>query len=216
MVGMIVTAVLITVTGIVFKQPILRILPLYVSLVISLLQSKVNRYASLLGGINSILYAVVYVWLHIYGSAAYALLVSCPMQLITFFRWSKKPWGKATVFQKLSNQQRIGTAAAFVIAWITLFTMLHKTDADYIFLDCTGTLLGVFTSILMMLSYIEYAGLMLVNCLVSIVLNATIMLQIPGQSTYLVYSLYSLLCVTIAFIRAHRMYQEQEQAPNGA
>ena len=69
-----VTALGITVTGIVFHQAFLRILPLYISLVISLLQSRVNRYASLLGGFNSLLYALVYVYYELYGSAVYAVL----------------------------------------------------------------------------------------------------------------------------------------------
>ena len=53
---MAVTAVLITVTGIIFKQSFFRILPLYVSLVIGYLQTRMSRYAPLMGGINSILY----------------------------------------------------------------------------------------------------------------------------------------------------------------
>ena len=52
---MAVTAILITVTGILFHQSFIRILPLYVSLVVGVLQSRANRYASLLGGMNSIL-----------------------------------------------------------------------------------------------------------------------------------------------------------------
>ena len=53
-----VTAILITVTGILFRQNFLHILPLYVSLVVGILQSRANRYACLLGGLNSILYTV--------------------------------------------------------------------------------------------------------------------------------------------------------------
>ena len=58
---MAVTGISITVAGIVFDQSFLRILPLYVSLIISTLQTKVNRFALLLGGVNSILYGVVYI-----------------------------------------------------------------------------------------------------------------------------------------------------------
>lgn len=211
MIIMVITGVLITVTGIIYKQPLLRILPLYISLVISYLQSKVNRYASLLGSFNSILYAIVYVLLHIYGSAAYALLISFPMQLITFFRWSKKPWGQATVFRKLSDKQKFVTAVLSVASWITLFFALRRTDADYIVLDCTGTLLGVLTAILMMLSFVEYAGLMLINCFVTIVLYVIMVQEIPAQITYLIYTLYSGMCTAMAYKRSRKMLAEQEK-----
>ena len=43
------SAVMITAAGIIFRQSPLRIFPLYVSLVISLMQSRVSRYAPLIG-----------------------------------------------------------------------------------------------------------------------------------------------------------------------
>jgi hypothetical protein len=57
---MAVTAAGITIAGFLFHQSFFRILPLYISLIIALLQSRMIRYASLIGGINSILYALVY------------------------------------------------------------------------------------------------------------------------------------------------------------
>ena len=81
------TGVLITVTGVYFNQSFLRILPLYNSLVIASLQSRVNRYSNLLGSINSLLYTVVYFHYNLYASALSALLFSFPMQMITFIRF---------------------------------------------------------------------------------------------------------------------------------
>ena len=54
---MIVTAALITATGVVFRQSLVNILPLYVSLCVGLLQSRVSRTAYLIGACNSLLYA---------------------------------------------------------------------------------------------------------------------------------------------------------------
>ena len=70
------TAVLITVTGIKFNQSFFRILPLFISLFVANLQSRVNRYGSLLGSINSLIYAGVYVYYGLYASVLSALLVS--------------------------------------------------------------------------------------------------------------------------------------------
>ena len=55
---LIVSAVLITVTGIVFRQRFLLMLPLYVSLVVGLLQSRASRFSYLLGGLNCVIYTV--------------------------------------------------------------------------------------------------------------------------------------------------------------
>lgn len=74
-----ITAVGITVSGIYTRQAVLNILPLYVSLVIGMLQSRVNRFASLMGSLNSVLYGVVYIYFNLYGSALSALLFSCPI-----------------------------------------------------------------------------------------------------------------------------------------
>ena len=60
------TAVGITVTGIVFGQDFVRMIPLYVSLFVMLLNSRANRLGLLLGSINSILYALIYYY---YGNS---------------------------------------------------------------------------------------------------------------------------------------------------
>mgnify|MGYP007055680114 FL=1 len=71
---MIVTAALITATGVVVRQSLVNILPLYVSLCVGQLQSRVSRTAYLIGACNSLLYAVVYAHFRLYASAAYAVL----------------------------------------------------------------------------------------------------------------------------------------------
>ena len=83
------TAVLITVAGLFYQQSFLRILPLYISLVVGMLQSRVNRYSYLIGSMNSLLYGVVYFYYNLYASAFSALLFSFPIQLLTFIRWNK-------------------------------------------------------------------------------------------------------------------------------
>ena len=53
-----VTYVSILITGIIFKQPFYRILPLFISGIVMFLQSYANRYGYLLGGINAVIYTV--------------------------------------------------------------------------------------------------------------------------------------------------------------
>ncbi len=209
--GMAVTAAGITAAGILFHQSFFRILPLYVSLVIALLQSRMIRYASLMGGINSILYALVFAYYHLYASAAYALLVSCPIQIVTFIRWSQKPWGQSTVFRKLTAKQRIVTAAVFAGLLAELGLLLPLLGGEHSFLDSAVTLLGILTSILTMLAFMEYASLMVVGNLVSAALYISMFGEHPEQATYLIFTLYSLTCCVIAFFRIRKLYAEQQK-----
>lgn len=210
-IGMAFTAAGITAAGLLFHQSFFRILPLYVSLVIGLLQSRMIRYASLMGGVNSILYALVYAGYHLYASAAYALLVSCPIQIVTFIRWSRKPWGQSTVFRELSARQRIVTGAVFAALLVGLGIALPRIGGEHSFLDSAVTLLGILTSVLTMLSYKEYALPMAVGCGVSTALYVAMLPEHPEQTTYLVFSLYSLTCCTLAFFRIGKLYREQQQ-----
>ena len=104
---MAITFVLLTIARIYCKQPLLRTLPLYISLVVGFLQSRVNRYAPLIGGFNSLLYAYVYYYFGLMAMAAYALHVSCPIQLITFLQWNKRAYKHSTVFRCMTTKQRI-------------------------------------------------------------------------------------------------------------
>ena len=210
--GLAVTAVAITLTGIFFGQSFWRILPLYVSLAVALLQSRMNRYASLLGSINSLVYAAVYFYYRLYASAAYAVLVSCPVQVVTFVRWSKKPWGSSTVFRKLSGKARLFLLLGSVLAEALLLAVLILTGGSHTLLDSSITLIGILTSLLTMLSYIEYAPLMVLNGVLSIVLYLTMLGEHPDQTTYLCFTLYSLTSSTVAFFRIRKLYEEQRKA----
>ena len=110
---MICTGVLITATAIYNKQNFLQIMPLYVSLIIAMLQSRVNRFASLMGSINSLFYGAVYFYFNLYGSALSAVFFSCPIQLLTFIRWNKNKWENSTVMRKLTAKQRIFLSVGF-------------------------------------------------------------------------------------------------------
>lgn len=206
-----VTCVAITATGIVFGQELFHILPLYVSLVIALLQSRVNRFAPLLGGVNSILYTVVYFTYTLYGQALYALLVSCPLQLVTFFHWSKRKYGESVRFKRLPPKGRLLTLGCFAVTWIAMYLAMSYLGSGYMLLDNTITLFSILITILTMLAYIEYTWLMLPNCVISIVLYAVMLKSSPEQITYLIFSVYSLICNTIAFLKARRLFKEQHE-----
>ena len=209
-----VTAILITAAGIIYKQSPLRMIPLYVSLVIALMQSGVSRYAPLIGSVNALLYAAVYGYYRLYASMAYAALVSCPLQVVTFINWSRKPWKGSTILKKLTNRQRILIFAGSAALWAVVVFALGRTGSEHRILDTTSTILGILATILTMLSYIEYTVVMLAGQVCSIGLYIAMLGSNPEQLTYLIYSVYAMVCTTAAFIRTREIYKIQQKSKN--
>lgn len=205
------TAVLITVAGIYYKQSFLRILPLYISLVIGMLQSRVNRYASLIGSMNSLLYGAVYFYYNLYGSVFSAVLFSFPIQLLTFIRWNKNKWEHSTVLRKLNTKHRILLLVGFAVALAAMWILLPLIGSQYVFLDSFTNLLGIVIYFLTMIAFVEYTFLMIINGVISIALYVTMLPETPEMITYLIYSVYSLVCIIFAFFEAKKLYDSQRQ-----
>lgn len=208
---MVFTAILITIAGVYYQQSFLRILPLYVSLVISLLQTRISRFASLMGGINSLLYGAVYIYYSLYGSAFSALLFSFPIQILTFIRWNKNKWEHSTVLRKMSWKQRVIALFGFIGALAAMWILLPLIGAKYVFLDSIINLLGILIYFLTMFAFVEYTFLMIINGVISIILYITMLSDSPEIATYLIYSVYSFICIVFAFFQAKRLYDTQQQ-----
>lgn len=204
------TAVLITVAGIYYKQGFLRILPLYISLVIGMLQSRVNRYASLIGSMNSLFYGAVYIYYSLYGSAFSAILFSFPIQLITFIRWNKNKWEHSTVLKKLSTKQRLLILVGFIVALVAMWIVLPMIGSQYVFLDSVTNILGILIYFLTMFAFVEYTFLMIINGVIGSTLYVTMLGETPEMITYLIYSVYSFICIVFAFFQARRLYNKQQ------
>lgn len=209
-------AIIITMTGLYFHQNFFRILPLYVSLFVMGFSAKVNKYAFLLGSLNSILYAVIYFSYTLYGMAAYALVFSFPMQLITFIRWQRHSYKQSVRLKKMTAKEKIIAALIFSVAWLVLFLVIRKTGASYALLDNTVTMFGILISILQMLAFVEYTYLMIPSSIFSIALYIQMLPENPEQATYLIYSIYSFICMILQFKNAIALYKvqnaEKEQA----
>lgn len=205
------TAAAITVTGIIFEQMWWKMLPLYVSLTVGLCQMRASRYASLIGGTNSVLYAGVNLAEGLPAQSAYSLLVSCPFQIATFVRWSKNKYKHSTKFGRLSWGQRGLVALIFAICMAITCLVLTLIGSSYIILDAAMMLIGVFTMVLTLFSFVEYSWFMLCTGVVSIVLDAVMMADNPARITFLVYSVYSMICLTLQFITVQRLYKEQQK-----
>lgn len=207
---MIISAVAIIFAAIKFKQAFWRISPLFISLTIGFLQSKANRFHPLMGGINSILYCVVYFSYGLYGMAVYALLVSCPIQLVTFAMWKRKAWNDTTLFRKLSWKNRVLFAFVCVVVLALMQFVLKQFNSNYALLDSAVTLLGIACSFLTMFAFIEYTWLMVLSGVINILLYLVVIKDSPEQTTYLIFSIYSLICQIVGFFEVRKIYKQQQ------
>lgn len=206
-----ITAIGITISGVIFKQSALRMIPLYVSLVIFLLQSSVNRFAPLIGGINAVFYAIVYFYYELYATAIYSLIVSCPLQIITFINWSKRKNGKTVNLKSMTVKGRILTTLAFLGCWVIMYIVMSKLGSSYMMFDNTITLFGILITILTMLAYVEYTYLMIPNVIISICMYVKMIADgTYEQTTFLFSSCFSLICNILAFITARKAFKKQQ------
>jgi len=203
--------VIIVSLAIAVKQPPYMTLPLTISIFIMLLQTGINRYALLLGGVNSIIYAIVDFSMGLPASAWYALLFSFPLQIIAFINWNRNKYKNSTILKSLSLKARIVIGILFAVCWVAVFTSLYIKDNPYAILDSTSSLLGILGTFLTMLAYKEYPYISLAGGVISIFLNVQVCLNDINRIPYLVFSIYSYICVIITFININKLYKEQKE-----
>ena len=205
-----ITFILILATGIIFEQDFFSILPLFVSLVVMVLQARVNRYALLLGSLNSLLYCYYYFTMGLMSNFLYAIIVSFPMQMISFINWSRNTKGKITKLKKMSVRQLMISVIIFVLGWCAIFFGISLFEnASYSLLDTLTTTLGITVTILTMLCFSEYVILQCVSCTITIIMYTTIVLSGDLASiTYFVYGVYCLICVILAAVRMYKSNSE--------
>lgn len=207
---MLVTAVLITVTGIIYEQKFFVVLPIYVSLFVGLLQTTANRYSLLIGSFNSIIYTVTYVYLGLYATAVSTFFFSCIVQFMTFVLWNKRKYAHSTKFRKLSNKYRVILAVGILVASVAVCFWLDKIGSVYQVLDSLSAVMGAVLPVLTLFAFIEYSWLMLPSGVIVILLYASMLTNNPAQITHVIFSVYSLICVTRGFLSVRRLYKEQQ------
>lgn len=206
---MLVTAVLITVTGIYYGQSFLRMLPLYLSLVAMYMQSEVNRVAPLLAGICSFLYAIVYIYYGLYALAIYAVVLCGPLQIFTFFQWKKRAYGQSVMLRRMSWKGRILNLVAFGVAWLVLYIIMSALGSSYTVFDNMSSLLGGWATFLTIFAFVEYMWVTVLSVLCNIVLYSSMLADAPEQITYLIYTVYAFICSCLAVRQAKKLWKEQ-------
>ena len=206
-----VTGVAITVTAIIFKTPPLNILPYYNSLIIMALSARANRYALVMGGVNSILYGFVNLSFNLPGQAAYCFLFSFPVQIITFILYTRRRYGSSTLFRKMKWGMRGLIALGFAVCWVGTMTVLKMLGGSYAGLDTTITLFGLLITFLTMFAFVEAPFLNVFNGLISII--QFVRMIVDGnieRIPFLIFSVYSFICVVMGLVRTIKLYREQQ------
>lgn len=198
-------------SGAVYGQPFYRMLPLFVSLGIGLLQSRASRYALLVGSANCLVYTLVYWGLGLYANAAYAFFFSLPLQLATFLRWKKRAYKNSTRFRSLRLKQWLLGGAGFAALFIAANVVLSLVDSGYAFWDSATSLLGILVSVLQLLSFREYSWIMFLSAGSNIALNCSMLPRNPGQITFVIYAIHAFICVTVQFFSVRRLFAEQQK-----
>ena len=196
--------ILIVTTGIILKTHPIKVIPLCISCFVMLMQSKVNRFAFLLGGLNSILYGFSSILMQLYVGAASAFLVSFPLQIITFINWNKNTHNGVTETKKLTNKGRVLLFAIMSGAWVVLFLIFSGFGSPFIVLDNTASVLGVVTTVLCMIRYSEYAILQFIGSLITLALNVSVSLADISNLVSVFMTVYSLVCIAIAFFKMNK------------
>ncbi len=209
-----VTGILITASYIVFHNnfpwDFIQIMPLYISLFIMFLQSNVNRVAFLIGGVNAVFYGVVYCILGLYASACYAVLVSCPLQIITFFNWKKHAYGKSARFKRLGTKKLVICLLVMLTAFVICYIIFNALGSKHLVLDNVGMIFGIFVTVLCTLLYVEYIYLTEINQIIYFVLYGVMAFENPLMIPYFIYNIYCTVCVTFASIKIYKLYKEQQ------
>ena len=206
-----ITAVAISVAAVLTGCPIYRIVPLYVSLFVMYLQTKASRFSFLLGGCNAAYYGVVYVFLGLYGMALYSILVASPIQIVTYIRWKKRAYKHSALLKKLDWKQRLCSVLGFGAVWCVLYLILSSFGSGYLILDNTTSVIGMAANLASLLYLIEFPYVQCVSLVLNIVLNAQIVQNDPKQWTFLIYTVYALICALISAVYMQKLYNWQRK-----
>ena len=206
-------AVMIIVFAILKEQSFIKTLPTLITLVVLIMSVRANRYAFILGATNSVLYAIAYLSEGVYFSALSALLISMPIQVLSFFVWSRHKTDKTRceLLRMRWWQLVIATVALFPaweICYLSLSSFFEGTTAR---LDSLVFVLGILTSVLVAFRFVEGQYFNLVSCAISLVMWILICLDQPNNVNFAIISVYNLFRTVQAAINWTLLYVKQKK-----
>ena len=206
-----VTAIGITASAIVYDQAFLRILPLYISLFVMAFQSRGLRIAPLLGSINSLFYAAVFFHYSLYASMINSALVAFPFQLIAFFRWTKRKDGATTHFRVMTWRGRLLFIGMLAAAYIPYLFLNRAIGTQHLLLDTAASLFSLSATFLMVLAFWEYTLVASTSFLTQAGMYILMLATLPEQLPYAIYMSYAALCNLRGAVNVREIFKRQTQ-----
>ncbi len=187
-------AVLIIFFAILRDQSIIKTLPTLITLAVQILLARTSRFAFLLGGANSVLYAISYYSEPLYFSAFFALFISMPIQIYSYFNWKKNSNGDDPNIRSLPFHLKITAVIGIIIAWIAFWKLLGNRMPSYQYpaIDSLIFTIGIMTTVLSAIRYVDAQYFCLVSSTLSLVLWTMIVMKSPENINYVIIALYNL------------------------
>ena len=207
-----ITFVVIVVFAIIFKQKVIKTLPLCISLVIMLLNARANRIGFLIGALNTLIYVIGYISEGLYGTVVSALFGGA-VQLATFFRWKQHAYKKATKFRRFTKREAIITLLAILLCWATISVVLWKINGTEYVLDGFTTTLGFALPVLTMFAFVESPFINIISQSVSLTIWIRIIISTGNIAnlTYIIYLIYCIYMVSRQGASYIKLYKEQQE-----
>lgn len=191
---------------------IFKTIPTLVTLVVQLLLIAANRYSFLLGGLNALLYGVVYFIEGVPFSGAFSILVSLPIQIYSFFHWKNNSRSGKVTLRWLGIKGRIITAVAAVGVWAICFFFLSKLMVMRIpMFDTIIFSLGIVVTILSAVRFIESQYISLVSNTVSLVMWIILTVADPSNINYVLIGVYNVYCIAQTAINWTLLYMKEKK-----
>lgn len=187
-------AILIIFSAISREQTLIKTLPTVITLVVQLMLVRTNRLAFLLGGFNSALYAISFYDESLYFSAFFALFISMPIQIYSYFNWKKNAKGNDPNIRALPTANLLAVSAITIIAWLLLWKLPIGSliQGKYIAFDSLIFVIGAVSTVLSSIRFVDAQYFSLASAILSLILWIIITVKQPENINYVIIAIYNI------------------------
>lgn len=193
-----------------------KLLPTLISPVVLVLTAHANRYGFLLGGFNSLLYAVTFFMEGLFFSLFTAVAVSFPVQVFSFFHWSRNRRdenSEEVALKSFGVKGNIILILAMTAVWAICYFLIGGLIAsqNYKLFDTVGFVTGMACTFIAAFRYVESMYINVVCIVCSVLTWVFITVNDPSSVNYLINLVYSLYTVIQASFIWTKLYIRQKR-----
>lgn len=195
--------------SIIFKQDLIKTIPVCFSLIIVLLSSHANKICYLMGAGNCLIYIVGYLMEGLYGSVIQTAFSSF-IQFATFFYWKRNSYKHATKFKEMTIWGKVFLLIAITLGTIICAIVLMNINASEVWLDSYTLISGIAGPVLNLFAFVEYLPLSIMGQIISLIMWCKITVNGNiANITYVIISVYNVYMVIRMAKTWIKLYREQ-------